>query len=536
MTTTAIYIRVSTPGQAEDGFGANEGETNPHYQLAECRDLAARFNLDVPADLVITEQASGAYIERDGLDRLRDLIRTKQIGAVVMWKTDRIARDEDLVGQLLVLNEAKRAGVTIYTSATGGPVDTTMQGNLVNVINAYVAAAEKDTFRLRSMSGKRSKARNENVLPVGTGVGIYGYDYMRRVKRNKQTGEPGSPPARVINETEASVVRRMFGMALEGLGLNTIAVALNREGIRSKTGGQWHPRTVGNVLRNPAYTGVTRYGVTATKLLARGKREMRKRDEAEVLQIEGWTPPIIDQSMFDRVQAHLDRPRRSGHAHEPYLLSGMLKCTCGTGLVGQKLHRGKYRYYVCRGTGPTATRPQICWARRRQMQLMDDAVWNVVTRILSDPDELYRLAVACQEDKPAVEHSVIDQDAAIGRLEIEESEVLVQLRSAASAAEAVRLSKRLEAIAAEKRRTARTRSAKSGPQTVQDDQGISRAEIEARFKGLKLRLRTMDVVERQRVLSLLGFGGKMTEDDAIRGVMDIPNDTDGLLTTGRTSA
>ena len=39
-------------------------------------------------------------------------------------------------------------------------------------------------------------------------------------------------------------------MAIEGLGVNTIAPTLNREELMGKAGARWHARTVGNLLRN----------------------------------------------------------------------------------------------------------------------------------------------------------------------------------------------------------------------------------------------------------------------------------------------
>ena len=531
MTTAAIYVRVSTPGQAEDGFGASEGETNPHYQLRECQELAAHFGLTVPPDYVVTEQASGAYIERDGLDRVRGLIREKRIEALVMWKTDRIARDEDLVGQLLVLNEAKRAGVVVYTSTTGGPVDTTMQGNLVNVINAYVAASEKDAFRLRSMSGKRGKARNENVLPIGTGKGIFGYDYVRRVKRNKQTGDAGSQPARVINEAESQIVRRMFGMALEGLGVNTIARMLNADGARGKTGAQWHPRTVKNTLMNPAYTGLTAYGREVTKLLAHGKVERHKRDESEVIIIEGFTPSIIDRATFDRVQNHLARPRQSGHALTPYMLSGMLRCSCGVGMTGQALTKGRYHYYRCRATGATATRPKTCATGYKRMEAIDSRVWYAVTHILGDPDRLTALAqrhLDQQADAVGPAAASGTADDVIARLDAELADIMLAMRSATDPATMVRLSKRLERIETEKRRARRTRKAKDAPQRGEAVSTADRDAINSLVAMAKDRLRTEDTEDRHKLLAILGFEATLNGDNSLDAMIRLSTMAESL--------
>ena len=53
MTTGAIYARVSTPGQREEG-------TSLETQVRECISFAEHKGLDIPPHLVFQEQASGA--------------------------------------------------------------------------------------------------------------------------------------------------------------------------------------------------------------------------------------------------------------------------------------------------------------------------------------------------------------------------------------------------------------------------------------------------------------------------------------------
>lgn len=57
---------------------------------------------------------------------------------------------------------------------------------------------------------------------------------------------------------EAEVVRRIFRGCREGHSLAAIAQTLNREGIPTRRGREWHRSTVRYVLRNPLYTGFVR--------------------------------------------------------------------------------------------------------------------------------------------------------------------------------------------------------------------------------------------------------------------------------------
>ena len=60
----------------------------------------------------------------------------------------------------------------------------------------------------------------------------------------------------VINEEEAEVVRRIYREYLEGKGYSTIARGLEKDGIKTVTGGiRWHGSTVSKILSNEKYYG-----------------------------------------------------------------------------------------------------------------------------------------------------------------------------------------------------------------------------------------------------------------------------------------
>ena len=89
----------------------------------------------------------------------------------------------------------------------------------------------------------------------------------------------------VVAEDWAGVVKRIYRMALQGLGVNRISRVLNEEGVTTKNNCRWYPRTVKLVLENRTYTGVVRNG-----------SERRGVHEA-----------IISPSMFGRVQRVMGR-------------------------------------------------------------------------------------------------------------------------------------------------------------------------------------------------------------------------------------
>lgn len=69
-------------------------------------------------------------------------------------------------------------------------------------------------------------------------------------------------------------------------------------------------------------------------------------------------------------------------------MTGFAVCGyCGSPLVGGCL-KGKYRYYHCRGTYPTASRQKICNARYIKAEWLEAAVWENVKNVLSKPELL----------------------------------------------------------------------------------------------------------------------------------------------------
>ena len=145
-----------------------------------------------------------------------------------------------------------------------------------------------------------------------------------------------------------SVIRRIFQMALQGKSTLDITKTLNGEGIPTSTGKHWLKSTVHRILSNEAYTGTLVWGVDA-------------KDGAPPVRVEDAFPAIVTKQEFRRITRSLRskaparvNPRR---ASSPYLLSGLVKCEkCGKALTAAEAKSGKYSYYVCHASTPSALR------------------------------------------------------------------------------------------------------------------------------------------------------------------------------------
>jgi site-specific DNA recombinase len=297
---------------------------------------------------------------------LRDLIRANNIDVLVVYCLDRLSRNA--THGVILRDELDKHHVALESVTED--IDKSPLGEAITYLRGTFAQIEAEKIRERTMRGKQARLK-EGKLPHGTGIGIYGYNW------NKETGH------RTINELEARVVQRIFAMVLNGTSFHKIAIELNKAGIKSKAGALWHPLTVRRIVMNETYTGRTYSG--KTKRTARNKVTSRPQEEWVLL--PDVSPPIIDEETFKHVQETISRAKQSRpiKSNAAYLLTGFLRCPkCGSTIGGTTLN-GKYRYYKCRGSNPTATRGKICDAGYIKADWLENEVWNKVIEMASSP-------------------------------------------------------------------------------------------------------------------------------------------------------
>ncbi len=507
-----IYCRVSTEGQEQDG-------TSLRTQLEACKKYCQTKGYEVAYEF--NEAWSGLTLERPKLAELREVVRSESIDCVVVYSLDRFSRDP--VHGVILMQELEKHGVLL--EAVSETVDNSEIGKLVFYIKGY--AAKLDAERRRDATGRGKKAMLESgKLPQGTGIGIYGYKWL---KANKK---------RIPIEHEAQVVQRMFEMIAQGVSSFKIARILNEESVPTKANKKWEARTVSRIVRNPAYTGLTYFGVTSGK-------------EGKATPKESWhvlpnaTPPIISKELFEQAQAALAKSKelRPGRSQHEYPLTGFAVCGyCGSPLVGACLSK-KYRYYHCRGTYPTSSRNRICDARYIKADWLENAVWDKVKNVLSNPERL----LAELRKQTEEEHSQVSS----GNVEQE-------IRS---------LTRKIKGYAGQERRLMNVlRLEVATPDIVLDELNKMKKESEADEKRLISLTQTKETIEKMvdmedhlkelcaRIVSdldnctyqdkkdaytYLDLKVKATPEGAdIKGYLDpsIFNSDSCLLTTGQTSA
>ncbi|MDP9312337.1 MAG: recombinase family protein [Chloroflexota bacterium] len=230
--TAALYLRVSSDEQVDDGFGLD-------VQRQQTTAYAAAFGLQVVATFA-DEGISGTkeIVDRPGLQSAIDEAKRGDFSTLIVPAIDRLARRAGLL--LSIWDELEAAGVVIV--AVKERIDTsTPAGRLMRTMFAGVAEFERDSIVARTTDG-----RNMRGMKDGERGGRVPYGYLRRDGEILVDVRGGAP-----------VVKRIFGWQRRGWSLHQIAKQLNEDGSRTPQGAEvWYPTTVRIILRNrPMYAG-----------------------------------------------------------------------------------------------------------------------------------------------------------------------------------------------------------------------------------------------------------------------------------------
>ena len=225
----AIYARVSTEDQGK-GFSIPS-------QIESCQRLAQQEGYLTPdSHILVDEGISGTTLDRPALRRVRDLVASQAIAALIVLDPDRLSRK---MGKLLVLTDELQAA-NIPLLCVSHPVEHGPEGTLFFQMRGMIAEYEREKMLERMHRGQVGRAKQGYF---GGGMLPYGYT-------NVPEAHKGSI---VINDEEAAVVRRIFAMYCTGKSLCAIAVALTQDNIvpkRATSPCKWRESSLHAILRN----------------------------------------------------------------------------------------------------------------------------------------------------------------------------------------------------------------------------------------------------------------------------------------------
>ena len=418
MPIAAVYCRVSTAGQGEDGSSLES-------QRQSCLNKALELGYRVPADHIFSEIWTGVDLDRPLLTEIREMVRQRSIDAVICHSTDRLARKAIHVA-ILADEFAKRDIALVFVTE---PLDSSPEGQLIAYVKGYAAEIEREKIRERSLRGKRSLA-SQGVLAMGAGK-LFGYTYVPRIKKTRDT--PGQPAQRLINGKESEIIRRVFRMVAEqGYTLYRVAKEMNEEAVPCPRGGRWSENLAWRILNNPAYKGETfafRYKLVEPKTRKSNNPSSRKhkthvfRNRSEWIPMPGVTPAIIEPSLWDAAHKQLEVNRLKSPRKRKYsylLTGGHLRCgICGRAM-SSSLRKGKaqdIRRYRC-VSSTKSNYYTSCGQKIVRADWLEEVVWNEVSALLQKPE----IALA-QLDKERTKGTLsVDADIALCQKRLDDLE------------------------------------------------------------------------------------------------------------------
>ena len=222
MMKAIAYIRVSTEEQASTGVSLDA-------QREKIAAYASLYDLDI-IETISDAGISGKTMDRPGLQRALDMLRTGKAGALVVVKLDRLTRSVRDLGHLI---EDLFSSDKVALLSVSEQIDTrSAAGRFMLNILGSVAQWERETIAERTATAlghKKAHRRVYNHVPLG-----FDRDGDNLVK----------------NEGEAGVVAKISEWHRAGVSMNQIARNLNGAGVVGKSGGKFYASTVRAILGN----------------------------------------------------------------------------------------------------------------------------------------------------------------------------------------------------------------------------------------------------------------------------------------------
>lgn len=378
----AIYVRVSTTNQVEEGYSIDE-QKDKLSSYCHIKDWSI-YNIYTDGGF------SGSNTERPALEQLIKDAKKKLFDTVLVYKLDRLSRSQKdtlyLIEEIFIKN-----GIEFLSLQENFDTSTPFGKAMIGLL-AVFAQLEREQIKERMQLGKLGRAKSgKSMMWARTS---YGYDY------HKKTG------TMTINEFEAIVIRYIFNSYLEGMSITKLRDRINEKYPKEPA---WHYRIIRGILANPVYCGYNQY---------KGRI------------YPGNHEPIITEEIYNKTQEELKirqiaaaefsnnpRPFRA-----KYMLSGIAQCGyCGAPLqitLGTIRKDGSRNIrYQCKNRFPRTTKGvtiyndnKKCDSRFYEKSDVEENVIQQISKLQNDPKVIDGLFADLE--------TTIDRDACIKQIEV----------------------------------------------------------------------------------------------------------------------
>ncbi len=345
MKHAAIYIRVSTEGQRDEGYSI-DAQKALLSAYCDARGLKNR-------EFYIDGGFTGSNIDRPALTRLIEDVHAGKVSHVLVYKLDRLSRSQKDTLYLIedVFNPADVSFISMNENMdTATPIGRAMLG----IMSAF-AQLERETIRERTRLGMLERIKN-GFWPGG-GKPPFGYDYDR---------ESGI----LVPNADAAVVQQAFALYLAGYSTDRIA----------KTLGLPYEHLAHQILNRITYTGVISYN---------GKT------------YAGKHTPIISPEVYEKTMEEMRRRSKKPMSGGKYLLTGLLVC----GKCGAKMRYQKWGKTDTKIVCYSADKQKRHLMRDPDCKNKRYSAWEIEDIVLGD---LFALSVREEKKPPKDEKSVME--------------------------------------------------------------------------------------------------------------------------------
>ena len=301
----ALYIRVSTLEQAQEGYSVGEQKER---LIAYCK--AKDWLI---ADIYVDGGYTGSNLNRPGIQKL--ISETDKFDLVLVYKLDRLSRSQR--DTLYLIEEVFRPKDVDFISMQESFDTSTPFGKAMIGLLAVFAQLEREQIKERTWMGRVARAKT-GLHHCGGNIPI-GYEY-----------EDGKL---LVNPYEAEQVKKIYEWYLAGASLKAITDRLQEQGYTNKYSSYNSWSSVRNILGNETYTGTLHFGD---------------------ITVEDAHEAIISKEQFAAAQVLREkRQEKYGNSafQSKHLLTGMLFCGhCGAAMVGTSgtSQTGtRHYYYTC---------------------------------------------------------------------------------------------------------------------------------------------------------------------------------------------
>jgi DNA invertase Pin-like site-specific DNA recombinase len=299
-TRVGIYARIS-----EDRDGQ---QTATARQMADARAFAERKGwgvVEIFEDIDLS--AFQLKTKRPEFERMLKALREGEVEGIVVWKFDRLTRQQRDLARVMEACEPHKAFVASVTE----PIDTReTYGQFVAEL--LVAQARMESANTSARQRRKAQEQREQGLPPTNGRRCFGYD------RRYTT---------VVTE-EAAIVREVRDRLFAGESLRSVCLNLEVRGVVATSGNAWRPQILKRLLVSPTIAG------------------QREKDGTRY---PGTWPAIISPEESERLRLLLTRREGAGRKSPArrYLLTGYVRCGRCQGRMHAHARPDGARRYVC---------------------------------------------------------------------------------------------------------------------------------------------------------------------------------------------